>query len=39
VFDNIHQQVFIDGGHVNEAGNITIVDALLPIVTSTPVRK
>jgi lysophospholipase L1-like esterase len=39
VFDNSPQQVFIDGGHVNEAGNITIVDALLPIVTSTPVRK
>jgi hypothetical protein len=32
VFDNNPEQVYIDGGHNNEAGNLAIVDALLPIV-------
>ena len=31
VFDNSSEQYYFDGGHVNEAGNMAIVDALLPI--------
>jgi lysophospholipase L1-like esterase len=34
VFDRNSEQVYIDGGHNNEAGNLAIVDALLPIVTA-----
>jgi hypothetical protein len=36
VFDHNPKQVYIDGGHNNEAGNLALVDALLPIVTSKP---
>ena len=32
VFDRSSEQVFVDSLHLNEAGNIAIVDALLPIV-------
>jgi lysophospholipase L1-like esterase len=31
VFNGRSEQFFFDGGHVNEAGNVAIVDALLPI--------
>jgi len=34
VFDDSSEQYYIDGGHVNEAGNAIIVAAILPIVTS-----
>jgi hypothetical protein len=33
VFDNHSEQYYFDGTHVNEAGNLIVVDALLPIVT------
>jgi hypothetical protein len=32
VFDNSSEQYYFDGGHVNEAGNLAIADALVPIV-------
>jgi lysophospholipase L1-like esterase len=35
VFDDSRDQYYFDGGHVNEAGNAIVVDALLPIVTQS----
>jgi lysophospholipase L1-like esterase len=39
VFDSNPEQVYLDGGHNNEAGHLAIVDALLPIVMPTPPSK
>jgi len=39
VFDSNSEQVYLDGGHNNEAGHLAIVDALLPIVMPTPPSK